>query len=126
MSDPLAIVPVRFDDAVAAGLALALDDLVIELTRFARAAELHARVAGHDWSGYTRRWFDGQLQALVEQARRAGGMADDERAAVERARAWATAEQQRRVDEAAAAAAAEEARLAELAALAALAGPPAS
>lgn len=118
-SIPPGVTPVRFDDGVAGTLATALDDLVAELTRFARAADLHAQVAGHDWRGYTRRWFDDQLSSLVELAGRAGGLAADDRLAVDRARAWAAAEQQRRIDEAAAAAAAEEARLAELAAQAA-------
>lgn len=107
---------IPFDDAVAGRLSLALDDLAHELDRYARSAELHAEVAGRDWAGYSRRWFDDQLRSLVELARRTRGLAVDDRAAVERARAWASAEQQRLLDEAAAAAAAEEARLAELAA----------
>lgn len=97
---------VRFDDAVAGRLASALDDLVAELSGFARAAEVNAEIAGQDWAGYSRRWFDDQLQSLVDQARRTRGLAADDRAAVDRARAWAAAEQQRLVDEARAAAAA--------------------
>lgn len=107
---------VAFDHATAVELAAALDQLALELHAFARAAEAHAEVARQDWAGYSRRWFDHQLAALVEVARRSRGLAEDDRAAVDRARAWAEAEQQRLVAEALAAAAAEEARLAELAA----------
>jgi hypothetical protein len=98
--------PVRFDDGAAGTLASALDELVDELTRFRRAADLHAELARQDWVGYTRRWFDDQVADLLALARATGHLAEDERAAVERARAWATAELQRRLDEAAAAAAA--------------------
>ncbi|NLD78191.1 MAG: hypothetical protein GX643_16160 [Acidimicrobiales bacterium] len=111
---PNGVPRVHFDDAVAGALAAALDDLVDELTSFARAAEMNAEIAGQDWAGYSRRWFDQQLASLVDQARRTRGLAADDRAAVERARAWAAAEQQRLIDEArvaaAAAAAAEAAR----------------
>lgn len=95
---------VHFDDAVAGRLASALDDLVAELSGFARAAEVNAQIAGQDWAGYSRHWFDEQLRSLVDQARRTRGLAADDRAAVDRARAWAAAEQQRLVDEARAAA----------------------
>lgn len=111
---PIGATTLRFDDAVAGRLASALDDLTDELSRFARAARLHAEIAGRDWSGYSRTWFDDQLRSLVDQASRSRGLAEDDRAAVERARSWAAAEQQRLIDEALAAAAAEEARLAEL------------
>lgn len=101
-----AIEPVHFDDATASALARALHDLVDELTRFRRAGDLHAQVARRDWAGYSRRWFDDQVASLLDLARVTGQLADDERAAVERARAWAAAELQRRLDEAAAIAAA--------------------
>lgn len=105
--DPTAAMePVRFDDDAASALAIALDDLVDELARFRRAGDLHAQVARHDWAGYSRRWFDDQVASLLDLARVTGHLADDERAAVERARAWAAAELQRRLDEAAAIAAA--------------------
>ena len=97
--------PVRFDDAAAGQLATALHELVDELTRFRRASELHAQVACRDWAGYSRQWFDDQVAGLLDLARVTGALADDERAAVERARAWAAAELQRRIDEATAAAA---------------------
>lgn len=101
-----AVEPVRFDDATAGALATALDDLIDELTRFRRASDLHAQIARRDWAGYSRRWFDDQVASLLDLARVSGHLADDERAAVERARAWAAAELQRRLDEAAAIAAA--------------------
>ncbi len=113
---PAGVPIVPFDDAVAAHLIRALDDLADELARFARGAEVYAEIARHDWNGHSRRWFDRELISLTELAARSRGQAEDDRAAVEQARTWAAAEQQRLVDEAAAAAAAEEARLAEIAA----------
>lgn len=113
---PFGTAAVHFDDGVAGRLASALDDLAHELDRFARTAELQAEIAGQDWAGYSRRWFDDQITSLVDLARRSRGMAEDDRSAVERARSWAAAEQQRLIDEANAAAAAEQARLTELAA----------
>ena len=107
---------VRFDDAVASHLVRTIDDLAAELTWFVRGTGLWADVARQDWNGYSRRWFEDGLSSLTTVALRSRGLAEDDRAAVERARAWAVAEQQRLIDEAAAAAAAEEARLAELAA----------
>lgn len=126
MSDILAtalaaVEPVRFDDAAAGRLAAALNDLVDELGAFRRAADLHAAAARTDWSGYSRHWFDEQVAGLLDLTRVTGALADDERAAVERARAWAAQELQRRLDEATRAAAAEAARLAEEAAAAAAA-----
>ncbi len=121
MSTPIVPVPLHFDDAVAGRLALALDDLVAELTRFARAAELNARIAGDDWAGYSRTWFDARVEDLLRESRTVAGVAAEELAAVERARAWAAAERQRRLDEAIAAAAAEQAAAEQAAAEAAAA-----
>lgn len=116
MSIPPAIVPVQFDDDVAARLAAALDDLVDELVRLARATELHAQTAGHDWAGYSRTWFDRQVHQILTDQRLAARLGRDDLDAVRRARAWAAAEHDRRVAEAAAAAAEAEAAAAEAAA----------
>jgi hypothetical protein len=107
VSVPPAIVPLQFDDEVAARLAAALDDLVDELARLARATELHAQTAGHDWAGYSRTWFDRQVHQLLTDQRLAARVGRNDLDAVRRARAWAVAEHDRRVAEAAAAAAAE-------------------
>lgn len=98
--------PLRFDDSSAAQLAAALNQLIDELTTFRRAGELHARHAGRDWSGYSRRWFDQQVDELMDLTTTSSRVTSSELQAVQRARAWAAAELQRRQDEAAAAAAA--------------------
>lgn len=96
--------PVRFDDATAARLGQALQDLAAELTRFVRGREDRSSLAGRDWSGYSRTWFDRRFDVTGDLARSATSSAEIEAEAVGRARAWAAAEQLRR-DQAAAAAA---------------------
>lgn len=116
MAVPFIAQPVRFDDAVAAVLFAALHELIDELVRFQRVAQVHANLAREDWSGYSRRWFDHEFADVTDASRAAVARAAEEAAAVQRARAFASAENQRRAIEAQRANDAEAARLAELAA----------
>ena len=109
-------VPVRFDDAVAAALAVALDRLAEELAGAGRRVRAHADGARVDWAGHTRRWFDDRIEVLEGDVRAAARLAAAEADAVRRARLWAVAETERRAEEARRAAAAELVRLTELAA----------
>ena len=116
MPVPSVAQPVRFDDAVAAALFLALHELLDELVRFQRVAQIQANLAREDWSGYSRQWFDHEVADLAVAARAAIAYAAEEAGAIQQARAWASAENQRRAIEAQRANDAEAARLAELAA----------
>ncbi|MBK6855092.1 MAG: hypothetical protein IPG97_00600 [Microthrixaceae bacterium] len=99
------IEPVRFDDGAAAALSAALAVLADELDRFRRRTEANADLARRDWAGYSRQWFDSRAAELQERITLAARRAEDDRQEVEQARSWAVAEQQRRVDAAAAEAA---------------------
>ena len=69
MSVPSVAQPVRFDDAVASALLVALHELLDELARFQRVAQIQADLAREDWSGYSRRWFDHELAELTAASR---------------------------------------------------------
>jgi hypothetical protein len=107
---------VRFDDAAADVLAATLDDLADTLGGLARGERERAAHARHQWSGFTRTWFDDRHEILLGELRTTASEARTGAEAVRRSKLIAAQLQQTRNDEAELAQRVQVARLEQLAA----------